>query len=131
MAGQQGERRQAAQKALSALVDKANAISEQVAKANQEANSVGGEMRKIVAQSDDTKKMTDAQAERSSQLREITTASAERAKKTAAGAGEVVGITLEMQRLAANLTRQVTQFKISRRPSGVSNPGNFSNPVDN
>jgi methyl-accepting chemotaxis protein len=131
MAGQQGERRQAAQTALSALVEKANAISEQVAKANQEANSVGSEMRRIVAQSDETQKMTDAQADRSKQLREITTASADRAKKTAAGAGEVVAITLEMQRLAANLTRQVTQFKISRRPSGASNPGNFSNPVGN
>ena len=30
------------------------------------------------------------------------------------GAGEVVAITLEMQRLAANLTRQVAQFKIHK-----------------
>ena len=86
----------------------------------------------IVAKSDEMRKMTDMQAERSSRLSEITTASAERAKKTASGAGEVVGITLEMQRLAANLTRQVTQFKISQRPTGMNvagaNPGIKDNP---
>ena len=118
MAGQQGERRQSAQKALTALVEKANDISDRVAKATEEASVVNGEMRRIVSQSDETKKMTDTQAERSKRLRDITTASAERAKKTAAGAGEVVGITLEMQRLAANLTRQVTQFKIAKGGAG-------------
>ena len=132
MAGQQGERRQAAQTALTALVEKANAISERVAKASEQANTVGGEMRGIMSQSDEMRKMTDMQAERSKRLREITTASAERAKKTATGAGEVVGITLEMQRLAANLTRQVSQFKISKRSMGMepaaANPGPQANP---
>ncbi len=114
MAGQQGERRQAAQTALAALVDKANTISAQVASATERASVVGEEMRAIVEQSDSVKQMTDAQAGRSKRLREITTASAERAVKTAAGAGEVMTITLEMQRLASNLTRQVSQFKIHR-----------------
>jgi methyl-accepting chemotaxis protein len=127
MAGQQGERREAAQKALAALVEKANSISDRVAKATQEAEVVGDEMRRIVDQSDETKKMTDAQAERSGRLRDITMASTERAKKTAAGAGEVVGITLEMQRLAANLTRQMTLFKINKQPinfeTASANPG--------
>ena len=71
-------------------------------------------MRSIVQQSDEVRKMTEAQAGRSQKLREITGESAQRAKQTAAGAGEVVGITLEMQRLAANLTRQVAQFKIRK-----------------
>jgi len=114
MAGQQGERRQAAQTALAALVEKANAISTQVASATERANLVGNEMRGIVQQSDEVRKMTEAQAGRSQKLREITSESAQRAKQTAAGAGEVVGITLEMQRLAANLTRQVAQFKIRK-----------------
>ncbi|MEJ2155850.1 MAG: methyl-accepting chemotaxis protein [Desulfobacteraceae bacterium] len=132
MAGQQGERRQAAQTALTALVEKANAISEQVAKATEQANAVGGEMRGIVTKSDEMRNMTDTQAERSKRLREITMASADRAKQTASGAGEVVGITLEMQRLAANLTRQVSQFKITQR-LGVAepvaaNPGSHANP---
>jgi methyl-accepting chemotaxis protein len=119
MAGQQGERRKAAQAALTALVQKANAISEQVAKAADEANAVGGEMRGIVGKSDDMRKMTELQAERSGRLREITTASAQRAKQTATGAGEVMGITLEMQRLAANLTRQVSQFRINQQLGGA------------
>lgn len=128
MAGQQGERRKAAQDALSALVEKANAISEQVVKATEEADFVGGAMRGIVSQSGEMKNMTDMQAERSKRLREITTASAQRAKETAGGAGEVVGITLELQRLAANLARQVAQFKVLKRPVAVdiaeANPGN-------
>jgi methyl-accepting chemotaxis protein len=127
MAGQQGERRKAAQTALTALVEKANAISEQVAKAAEQAAEVGGEMGGIVSQSDEMREMTDLQAERSKRLREITMASAERAQQTASGAGEVVGITLEMQRLAANLTRQVSQFKIAKRSTAAgpaaANPG--------
>jgi methyl-accepting chemotaxis protein len=112
MAGQQGERRQAAQNALAALVEKANAISDQVANATDQANQVGGEMRKIVQHSDEVRQMTETQSGRSQKLREVTSESAMRAKQTAAGAGEVVSITLEMQRLAANLTRQVAQFKV-------------------
>jgi methyl-accepting chemotaxis protein len=127
MAGQQGERRQAAQDALAALVEKANAISEQVAKATEEADFVGGAMRGIVSQSDEMKDMTDMQAERSKRLREITTASAQRAKETADGAGEVVGITLELQRLAANLARQVAQFKLLKRPGAVKVDANLGN----
>ena len=114
MAGQQGQRREAAQKALTALVEKANAISQQVTQATGQANSVGDEMRNIVQRSEQVKKMTETQAGRSQKLREITGESVERAKQTAAGAGQVVGITMEMQRLSANLTRQVAQFKIRK-----------------
>lgn len=127
MAGQQGERRQAAQKALTALVEKSNAISNQVAQATQRAAAVEDEMRKILDRSEQMRKMTDIQAGRSANLRDATTASAERAKQTASGAGEVVSITLEMQRLAANLTRQVSQFKVQRIRVGATaaqaNPG--------
>ena len=119
MAGQQGERRQAAQAALTALVEKANAISAQVADATEKANLVGNEMQNIVQQSDQVRTMTEAQAERSQRLRDITGESAKRAQQTASGAGEVVGITLEMQRLAANLTRQVAQFKIRKGSSAT------------
>ncbi len=118
MAGQQGQRRQAAQTALTALVEKSNAISTQVATATKRATAVGDEMRGILEKSGNMQEMTEMQAGRSQKLRQITTASSERAKKTAAGAGEVVGITLEMQRLAANLTRQVAQFKVHRGRSG-------------
>jgi methyl-accepting chemotaxis protein len=127
MAGQQGERRKAAQDALTALVEKANAISEQVVKATEEADFVGGAMRGIVSQSGEMKNMTDMQAERSKRLREITTASAKRAQETASGAGEVVGITLELQRLAANLARQVAQFKVLKRPGAEEADVNIGN----
>lgn len=114
LAGQQSERREAAQKSLTALVEKSNAISDQVAQATKLAGAVEDEMRKIVDRSDQMKQMTDVQAGRSANLREITTASAESAKQTATGAGEVVAITLEMQRLAANLSRQVSQFRVQK-----------------
>ena len=130
MAGQQGERRQAAQTALAALVEKANAISAQVAKATEQANLVGNETRSIVQQSNEVQKMTETQAERSQRLRAITSESAERAKQTAGGAGEVVGITLEMQRLAANLTRQVAQFKIRKAGAASVSQVDFSDMVE-
>jgi methyl-accepting chemotaxis protein len=114
MAGQQGERREAAQKSLTALVEKSNAISQQVSQATELAGAVEDEMRKIVDRSDQMRQMTDVQAGRSANLREITSASAERAKQTATGAGEVVAITLEMQRLASNLSRQVSQFRVQK-----------------
>ncbi len=120
LAGQQGERREAAQKALALLVDKANAISDQVAQATESANAVGTEMRAIANLSDNMQEMTETQAGRSQRLREVTTESATRAEQTAEGAGEVVGITLEMQRLASNLTRQVAQFKVQKSRSDVS-----------
>lgn len=114
MAGQQGLRREATQKALTALVEKANAISNQVATATEQAMKAGEDMRGILERSEDVRQMTDIQAGRSKTLQEITTASVQQAKQTATGAGEVVGITLEMQRLAANLTRQVAQFKLQK-----------------
>jgi methyl-accepting chemotaxis protein len=118
LAGQQGERRETAQKALTALVDKSNAISEQVKKATERANKVGEEMRRIVKISEEMQEMTETQAGRSQRLGEITTESLEHAEQTAVGAGEVVAITLEMQRLAANLTRQVSQFKVQKGRAG-------------
>jgi methyl-accepting chemotaxis protein len=114
MAGQQGQRREATQKALTSLVEKANTISKQVAATTEQAMKVGDDMRGILERSEEMRQMTDIQAGRSQSLREISTASVQQAKQTAVGAGEVVGITLEMQRLAANLTRQVAQFKIQK-----------------
>ena len=125
MAGQQGQRREAAQKALTALMEKANAISDQVNKAVKQANSVGDEMRGILQRSEQIKKMTDVQAGRSQRLREMTGESAERSKQTAAGADQVVGITLEMQRLSTNLTRQVAQFKIKKGAASENIDLNF------
>ena len=114
LAGQQGQGREAAQKALATLVEKSNAISTQVTQAADRANTVGKEMRNIANLSEDSQEMIETQAGRSQSLREITTESTERAKQTAVGASEVVAITLEMQRLATNLTRQVSQFRVKK-----------------
>jgi methyl-accepting chemotaxis protein len=130
MAGQQGQRREAAQAALTALVEKSSTISAQVAKAAQRATAVGDEMRGILDQSAKMQEMTEMQAGRSEKLGEITTASALRAQKTATGASEVVGITLEMQRLAANLTRQVAQFKVQKQKKQPNRPERQANDVE-
>ncbi|MDJ0781211.1 MAG: Cache 3/Cache 2 fusion domain-containing protein [Desulfosarcinaceae bacterium] len=112
MAGQQGERREAAQNALATLVEKANEISDQVVKANKSATQINAEMMGIVDRTDQMKEMTDTQAGRSKRLIDITTKSAESAKQTVEGAGTVVGITDELRQLSESLNQQVAQFKL-------------------
>ena len=111
-AGKQGERRTAAQNALAALVEKSNAISEQVNQANQTATLVNTEMSGIVERTGEMQNMTDTQAGRSQKLVDITSMSAEAANQTVQGATRVVGITDELRQLSLSLTRQVEQFKI-------------------
>lgn len=113
MAGQQGERRTAAQAALAALVEKSNVISELITHANQGMTEIGGQMQGVVERTHQMKEMTSAQAQRSQKLTEITVESAAAAKQTMEGAGTVVGITGELQKLSKSLTRQVEQFKVS------------------
>jgi methyl-accepting chemotaxis protein len=112
MAGQQGERREAAQNALATLVEKANEISDQVDKANKNAAQINTEMLGIVERTDQMKDLTDTQAGRSKRLIDITTKSAESAKQTVEGAGTVVGITDELRQLSESLNEQVAQFKL-------------------
>jgi methyl-accepting chemotaxis protein len=112
MAGQQGERREAAQNALATLVEKANEISEQVVKTNKNAAQINAEMVGIIERTDQMKELTDTQAGRSKRLIEITTKSAESAKQTVEGAGTVVGITDELRQLSESLNEQVAQFKL-------------------
>ncbi len=112
MAGQQGERRAAAQAALAALVEKSNAISELIVNANQGMSEIGQQMQGVVERTHAMRDMTDTQAERSQKLTEITGESAEAAAQTREGAGVVVEITDELQKLSQSLTRQVEQFKV-------------------
>jgi methyl-accepting chemotaxis protein len=112
MAGQQGERRAAAQAALGALVEKSNAISELITNANQGMTEIGGQMQGVVERTHQMKEMTGTQAERSQKLTEITQESATAAMQTMEGASTVVGITGELQSLSEALTRQVEQFKV-------------------
>jgi methyl-accepting chemotaxis protein len=71
-----------------------------VKKAEKSANDVGAEMRGVVERSEDMRKLTDLQSQRSKSLIEIATASASRATQTVAGATEVVGITDELRQLS-------------------------------
>jgi methyl-accepting chemotaxis protein len=112
MAGRQGKRREAAQTALEALTAKAQTISDLVKDAETNAEGVGSEMRGVVERSEEMRKLTDVQAERSKTLVEIATASLSRATQTVAGAGEVVGITDELRQLSSSLTRQIAIFRI-------------------
>jgi methyl-accepting chemotaxis protein len=114
MAGRQGDRRQAAQAALETLIAKSEAISELVKKAEKSAEDVGAEMRSVVERSEDMRKLTDIQAQRSKSLVEIATLSASRATETVAGATEVVGMTDELKQLSSSLTRQIALFRINK-----------------
>jgi methyl-accepting chemotaxis protein len=118
MAGRQGQRREAAQAALAALIEKSNAISDLVKKAEKSAEDVGAEMRGVVERSEEMRKLTDLQAERSKNLMEIATVSASRATQTVAGASEVVGITDELKQLSTSLTRQIAMFRIDEERAG-------------
>jgi methyl-accepting chemotaxis protein len=112
MAGQQGERRAAAEKALSVLIEEAESISSLVESATGTAHNVGEEMEGIEKRTEEMEGLTAMQAERSKKLNEITDESAEGAKQTVEGAGRVVEITKEMQELSHALTQQVEQFKV-------------------
>ncbi|WP_419656939.1 McpA: predicted methyl-accepting chemotaxis protein McpA (H1) [Desulfosarcina variabilis str. Montpellier] len=115
MAGRQGKRREAAQAALASLIDKSQTISDLVKKAEKSAEDVGTEMRGVVERSEEMRKLTDLQAERSKSLIEIATASATRATETVAGASEVVGITDELRQLSTRLNDQIAQFRIGEQ----------------
>ncbi len=112
MAGQQGERRSAAQSALAALVEKSNAISKLITDANQGMTDIGGQMQSVVKRTQQMKKMTGDQAKRSAKLMEITDESSLAATQTMEGAGVVVGTTEKLRSLSNELTKQVAQFKI-------------------
>ena len=112
MAGQQGERRAAAQKALSALIGEAESVSRLVESASGTAHNVSEEMEVIEKRTEEMDGLTAMQAERSKKLNEITDESAKGAKQTVEGANRVVDITKEMQELSLALTKQVEQFKI-------------------
>ena len=113
MAGQQGERRMAAQAALATLVEKSNTISQLIDQANQGMLDIGSQMEGVVERSHKVKDMTGLQAQRSQKLTEITEESSAAAVQTMEGASTVVSITGELQDLSKALTHQVAQFKVT------------------
>jgi len=112
MAGEQGDRREVAEKALLLLLEESNRITQLVEDANKGANEIGTEMDSIVARTGDMSKMTAQQAKRSAKVVNISNSSAQAAEQTVEGAGTVVKITEGLQDLSHELTTQVKQFKI-------------------
>ncbi len=112
MAGEQGQRREAAEKALNSLLEESNHINRLVNDANVGANEIGSEMNRIVTRTGEMSSMTGQQAIRSKKIVEISNSSASAAEQTVSGAGTVVSITEELQNLSQELTSQVKQFKI-------------------
>ncbi|MDM8515898.1 Cache 3/Cache 2 fusion domain-containing protein [Desulfobacterales bacterium HSG16] len=111
MAGKQGERRQAAQTALASLVDKSHDIETLVTSADEMVKNIGDEMKGIAERTDNMQDLTNTQAGRSKKLREITDQSIEGSRKTVEGAGEVAGISQNLQNLSKELTTQMEKFK--------------------
>ncbi len=112
MAGQQGERRATSQAALAKLMEKSNEISALIENANAGIDEIGRQMEEIVERSASAKELTDLQAQRSLNLVEITTESANSSLETREGAEEVVSITTQLQKMSQVLTQQAEQFKL-------------------
>jgi len=120
MAGEQGSRREAAQKALAALLEQSQRIGQLVTEANQGASAIGAEMKGIVERTAHMTSLTGLQAQRSKKVMEIAQNSAEGARQTVERAGGVVNLSQELQDGSRQLTEQVRQFRIVRGESSVA-----------
>lgn len=114
MAGQQGARRSAAQEALARLMEQTSAIEDLVEESNKFASDTEKEMQNVVARSEEIDQLTSAQAGRSKRVVAATQDTAQKAVDTVKGAGEVINITEELQKLSNELADEVRKFKISR-----------------
>ncbi len=112
MAGEQGERRKAAEGALASMVQQSQIISALVAEATAGSSAIDGEMREIVTRTEKLTEMVAAQRERSENATKIAQQSFEGAQKTVEGAGVVVSITDDLTDASAKLRQQVEQFKL-------------------
>jgi methyl-accepting chemotaxis protein len=112
MAGEQGSRRQAAETALSSMVQQSQIISALVSEASAGSSAIDSEMREIVGRTDQLNKLVAAQGERSQDAIRIAQQSFEGAQQTVQGAGVVVSITDELRAASDRLRQQVEQFKL-------------------
>lgn len=112
MAGEQGQRRMAAEQALNKLQQMSNNINSLVDQADNGAVQVGDQMMGIVRRTTDMTGMTETQKARSEAIMKIARESANSARQTAGGAAEVVGITESLKKKAQDLTEEVSQFKV-------------------
>ncbi len=112
MSQEQGPRREAAEKALTSLMEQAKAITGQVEDSNNGAQEISSAIEDILGRTEMVAEMTGLQAKRSQTITEISESSASGARQTMEGAGIVVGITEELQSSSDSLVEQVGQFKI-------------------
>ena len=111
LAGQQGERRAAAQGALARLLEQASSIAGLSKEADGIARQAGEQMERIVSGTTEQASLTDQQSVRSRNLSVAANETSEAARVTVDGAGEVLGISDELDRLSRDLTAQVAQFR--------------------
>lgn len=112
MAGQQGERRKAAQDALVSVKERSSNVALQATEINNNVQSVVQKAEEIAKRTEQMTGLTELQAGRSKKLMEISSESMEGAKRTVDGAGQVVDITSDLQSLSRSLTEQVKQFNV-------------------
>ncbi|MDU9047930.1 MAG: methyl-accepting chemotaxis protein [Candidatus Electrothrix sp. Rat3] len=112
MAGEQGSRRQAAEVALSSMVQQSQIISALVSEASAGSSAIDSEMREIVGRTDQLNEMVAAQGVRSENAVRIAQQSYEGAQRTVEGAGVVVSITDDLRSASERLRQQVEQFKL-------------------
>jgi methyl-accepting chemotaxis protein len=120
LAGQQGERRAAAQAALERLLDQATSIAGLSREADAIASQAGQQMVDIVKRTGEQAGLTDQQAVRSRNLNQSANETSEAARVTVTGAGEVLSISDELDGLSRALTAQVAQFRFSNGRSGAT-----------
>ncbi len=117
MSQEQNPRREAAENALTSLVEKSRAISELVIQTNEGARIISDEMSAIVERTDKMTEMAQIQDNRSQSLMTIAEETSSGAEQTATGAGEVVEISESLNNLSDRLVNQVQQFNISQQES--------------
>jgi methyl-accepting chemotaxis protein len=112
MAGEQGERRKAAEESLGTLLEYTGQITGLVGEANESVQGIGDQMQGVVKRGDEMGQMTSLQGQRSKAISKLSQESGQAAKDTVVGAGGVVDIMTDMQAKSADLNEQVQQFKI-------------------
>ncbi|HAS51569.1 MAG TPA: hypothetical protein DCS21_07425, partial [Gammaproteobacteria bacterium] len=120
MAGEQGARREAAQQALTVLLEQSKQIAGLVAEASQGAGAISTEMQGVVERTTQMTGMTDLQAQRSKKVMDIAQASAQGARQTVERAGGVVSTSQDLQHSSRQLTEQVQQFRIVKNEAPLT-----------
>ena len=98
-------------------------ISKSVTEVVSDIRGIGESMKEIIDASENMDRLTSLQAERSKRLVGVSSESAETANKTVEGAGQVVGITEELQILSGRLLQEIGNYQYRKEETkGVPAP---------